>query len=159
MDFGLDRTCGIGLLKLRGLWSITKPSSSWIISGFWSRLTMSGDLDISSTLQSAEKAKQFILKFYYPLFWTCIQSYVYIYLCTLAITCTYNVDVKNQWSGIDEQPIKQILLLTVSNKPSSTVNLWVLLLMRHLSEGGFSRITTPWITLIQILSYDDLAFL
>ena len=34
-----------------------------------------------------------------------------------------------------------------------------LLLMRGLLEGGFSHITTLWITLIQILSYHNLAFL
>ena len=35
----------------------------------------------------------------------------------------------------------------------------MLLLMRGLLEGGFLRIPTLWIILIQILSYHDLAFL
>ena len=34
-----------------------------------------------------------------------------------------------------------------------------LLCLRGLLEGGFSRITTLWISLIQILSYHELAFL
>ena len=33
------------------------------------------------------------------------------------------------------------------------------LCLRGLLEAGFSRITTLWIILIQILSYHDLAFL
>ena len=36
---------------------------------------------------------------------------------------------------------------------------FVLLLMQGLLEGDFSRITTLWITLKQILPYHDLAFL
>ena len=35
----------------------------------------------------------------------------------------------------------------------------LLLCLRGLLEGGFSRITTLWLSLIQILSYHDLSFL